>query len=99
MPRRKGGPTGHTGRTAKGNIRDVKVERVGVVTIYKRGAAYYLYYRQGGASQRRRVEGNLAAARATAHKVANALHEGRLSPVAYTRTSPDKMVDGYLESN
>jgi integrase len=98
MPRKKAPRNGHTGRTDAGHTRDVKVERVGKVTIYKRGAVYYLYYRQGGASQRRRVDGNLAVARATASKVLAALDEGRPSPVAYTRTSPETMVQGYLDA-
>jgi hypothetical protein len=45
MPRKKNELAGHTGRTAAGHTRDVKVERVGKVTIYKRGDVYYLYYR------------------------------------------------------
>jgi hypothetical protein len=34
MPRKKNPRQGHTGRTATGHTRDVKVERVGKVTIY-----------------------------------------------------------------
>jgi integrase len=97
MPRKKA-PHGHTGRTDAGHTRDVKVERVGKVTVYKRGAVYYLYYRQAGASQRRKVDGNLAVARATAAKVLAALDQGRPSPVAYTRTSPEKMVEAFLDA-
>jgi site-specific recombinase XerD len=89
---------GHTGRTTSGNTRDVKVERIGKVTIYKRGEVFYLYYRQGGVSQRRKVEGNLAVARATAHKVMTALNDAKPSPVAYHRTSPEKMVHSYLDA-
>ena len=98
MPRKKKDFAGHTGRTAAGHTRDVKVERIGKVTVYKRGDVYYLYYRQGGVTQRRRVEGNLAVARATAHKVLTALDEGKPSPVAYLRTSPEKLVEGYLDA-
>src|SRR6516225_7396617 len=98
MPRRKGATAGHTGRTDAGHTRDVKVERVGKVTVYKRGETYYLYYRQGGVTQRRKVDGNLAVARATAHKVVNALDEGRPSPIAYNRTSPEKMVQAFLDA-
>src|ERR1700739_1548727 len=98
MARKKNSRHRHTGRTASGNTRDVKVERIGKVTIYKRGETYYLYYRQGGVSYRRRIDGNLAAAHATAHKVPNALDEGRASPIAYSRTSPEKMVDGFLDA-
>jgi integrase len=88
----------HTGRTDAGHTRDVKVERIGKVTIYQRGEVYYLYYRQGGITHRRRIDGNLAAARATAHKIQNALDEGRPSPVAFNHTSPEKMVAGYLDA-
>jgi integrase len=95
MPRRK---NRHTGRTDAGHTRDVKVERIGKVTIYQRGEVYYLYYRQGGVTQRQRIDGSLAVARATAHKVQNALDEGRSSPIAYAHTSPDKMVEGYLDA-
>src|SRR6516162_4933061 len=97
MPRQKKA-AGHTGQTAAGHTRDVKVERVGPVTIYKRGHAYSLYYRENGASQRRKIDGNLAVARTTAHKVAEALVGQRPSPLAYTRTSPEKMADGYLDA-
>jgi integrase len=88
----------HTGRTEAGNTRDVKVERIGKVTVYKRGETYTLYYREGGISQRKRIDGNLAVARATAHKIQNALDEGKRSPVSYSRTSPEKMITGYLDS-
>jgi hypothetical protein len=98
MARKKAHLNGHTGLSPAGHTRDGKVERVGKVTIYKRGAVYYLYYRQGGASQRRRVDGNLAVARATASKVLAALDEGKPSPVAYTRTGPDQMVEGFLDA-
>jgi integrase len=98
MPRKKKESPGHTGRTSAGHTRDVKVERIGKVTIYKRGEVYYLYYRQGGLSQRRRIDGNLAAARATAHKVVTALNEGQPSPIAYRRTSPEQMVHGFLDA-
>src|SRR5437016_77080 len=98
MTRTKKSPAGHTGRTLAGHTRDIKVERVGKVTIYKRGEVYYLYYRQGGTSHRRKVDGNLAVARATAHKVQSAIDEGRASPIAYARTSPDKMIQGFLDA-
>ena len=88
----------HTGQTASGNTRDVKVERIGRITIYKRGETYYLYYRHGGVTQRRKVDGNLAVARATAHKVGDALAENRPSPIAYSRTSPEKMVESFLDA-
>lgn len=97
MAKKAAGPVGHTGKTTGGNTRDVKVDRVGPVTIYKRGASYFLYYRENKKSERRRVEGNLAVARATAAKVAAALGEHRPSPLGFERTSPKLMRDGYLD--
>ena len=55
---------GHTGYTKTGSVRDVRVQRIGRVTIYKRGKNYYLYYRDQHRTVRRKVEGNLATARA-----------------------------------
>src|SRR3954454_20054569 len=96
MARKSRGPAGHSGKTEAGHTRDIKVERVGPVTIYKRGTTYYLYYREAGASRRQKLEGNLAVARATASKVAAALADGRPSPVGHKRTSPRELVEGYL---
>jgi len=93
----KKSPKGHTGRTAGGNTRDLKVERVGPVTIYKRGETYSLYYRENGKSERRRIDGNLLVARTTAAKVAAALGENRPSPLGFDRTEPQKMVEGFLD--
>ena len=87
----------HTGKTSGGNIRDIKVDRIGPVTIYKRGDTYCLYYREHKKSQRRRIDGNLAVARATAAKVAAALSEHRPSPLGFERTSPDQLRAGYLD--
>ena len=96
MPRKDPNTRAHSGRTDAGNTRDLKVERVGKVTIYKRGETYSVYYRQGGISLRRKVDGNLAAARATAHKILTSLDENRPSQVDYARTSPTDFVSGYL---
>ena len=46
MPRSPRPPADHSGKTEAGHTRDVKVERVGPVTIYRRGKTYYLYYRE-----------------------------------------------------
>lgn len=97
MARASKGPKGHTGQTDAGNIRDVKVERIGPVTIYKRGETYYLYYRENGKTERRRIEGNLLVARTTAAKVAAAIGENRPSPLGFERTSPQEMAKGYLD--
>jgi len=66
---RKVAPKGHTGRTGNGSTRDVKVDRIGRVTIYKRGRTYYLYHREKGKTVRQRVEGNLNTARQQASGV------------------------------
>src|SRR4051812_19211179 len=97
MPRKMKGPVGHTGQTDTGHTRDVKVERIGPVTIYKQGNSSSLYYRENGVPRRPKVDGNLAVARATASKVASALAEDRPSPVGHQRTGPEQMVEGYLD--
>ncbi len=78
-------PKKHTGRTASGSTRDLKIQRIGRVTVYKRGTSYYLYYREGKKSVRRKVDGNLATARATAAKVSASLEEGSPSPFGLPR--------------
>jgi integrase len=75
----------------------VKVERIGPVTVYKRGHTYYLYYRQSRVTERRKIDGNLAVARATAHKIADALAERRPSPLSFARTTPQQLADGYRD--
>jgi len=96
MPRKTSNSAGHTGKTGSGHTRDVKVDRIGPVTVYKRGTNYYLYYREKGATRRCKVNRNLNVARATASKVAAALGEGRPSPVGHSRTAPESLVAGYL---
>ena len=90
-------PRGHSGRTTSGHTRDVKVRRVGKVTIYKRGFTYYLYFREDGRSVRRGIDGNLATAVATAHKVSASHLENRPSPLGYQRTNPREMVTRFLD--
>lgn len=97
MSRKKSKAPAHTGRTSKGNTRDVKIERIGGVTILKRGPTYYLYYREHGQTRKPKIEGNLGVARATAAKVAAALAEDRPSPVSFQRTSPTELVAQYLD--
>ena len=43
---RNGVPKGHSGWTDTGHTKDVKADRIGRVTIYKRGRSYCLYYRE-----------------------------------------------------
>ncbi len=97
MSQKGRGPGPHTGRTFGGSTRQVNVERIGSVTIYQRGTSYHLYYRENGKTIRRRVDGNLAVARATAGKVIQSLAEDRPSLFSYTRTSPPQLVSGYVD--
>jgi len=97
MSRKARGFSGHTGQTQAGHVRDVKVERIGLVTIYKRGLSYFLYYRENGVSRRTKIDGNLAVARATASTVSSALANHRPSPLGHCRTSPQEMVSGFLD--
>lgn len=96
MGKRSSRATSKNGRTSAGNVSDVKIERIGPVTIYRRGNTYYLYYREYGETKRPRVDGNLTVARATAGDVVKALAEERPSPLTFQRTSPDQFVAGYL---
>ena len=73
MSRTKSSHPIHTGLTGSGNIRDVKIERIGNVTIYKRGTTYFLYYRENARTMRPKIEGNLAVARATAARVSTVM--------------------------
>jgi integrase len=98
MSKRKRRVRRHTGRTGGGNTRDKKVERLGRVTIYQRGLTYYLYYRQDSITQRHRVDGNLATARATASQVNAALEEQRPSPLGFLRIGTGELIRRYLES-
>ena len=72
-------------------------EQQAFIPIYKRGSTYYLYYREGGVSRRRKIDGNLAVARATASKVAASLADGRPSPIGFRRTTPEQLVSGFLD--
>jgi len=92
-----GSKKGHTGHTSAGNVRDVRIQRIGRVTVYKRGKTYYLYYRDRGKSVRSKVEGNLATARVMASKVAAAVEEGSPSPLGFTRMAIDELLDGFID--
>ena len=70
----------HTGKTLGGNTRDVKVERHGKVTIYKRGLTYYLYYRESQRSIRRLVGRDLERAREDAIRTSEQLQPQREQP-------------------
>ena len=95
--RKKSASRGHTGTTESGHLCEVRTERVGKVSIYKRGRTYYLYYREQSETVRRRVEGNLASARIAAGNVNAALGEGRPSPFHFERISPEHLVDEFVD--
>ncbi len=80
------------GRASAGDVKGV--ERIGPVTIYRRGRTCNLYDRRGGEARRPQVEGNLAVA--TAAGVGKALAEERSSPLTLQRMSPNEFVPGYL---
>lgn len=96
MGKRTSRAAGKSGRTSAGNVRDIKIGRVGPVTIYKRLDTYYLYYLEDGQRKRPRIDGDLAVAKATAADVAKALAEERRSPLTFRRISPDDLVARYL---
>ena len=73
----------HTGLTESGSSKHVRVDRIGRVSIYRRGRTYYLCYRENRKTVRRNIDGNLATARATASRVNTSLEEGRPSPFGY----------------
>ena len=93
---KSGIPKGYAGQTAPGHTRDVKTDRIGHVTIYKRGRTYYLYYRENGKSRRQRVEGNLNNARQAASNVNHALEESRPSPSSSRRWCHGAGITGHL---
>jgi len=86
----------HTGHTNSGSVKDVRVDRIGRVTIYQRGKAFYLYYREAGKTVRQKIEGNLASARIAASKVTASLEEGRASPFGFTKVEVRDLVAGFL---
>ena len=57
MPSRNRAPRGHTGTTDGGHVRFVRAERIGRITIYKRGNTYSLYYRENGRTIRSPIDG------------------------------------------
>jgi hypothetical protein len=70
-----------SGKTSAGNVRDVKIERMGKVTIYQRGRSLYLYYRVNSTSIRKRVAADLDGARDAAGKIAATLPSSSLRQV------------------
>ena len=89
-------PRSHTGSTVGGHTRYKKVDRIGSVTVYRRGKSYSLYYRENGRTIRSRVDGNLAVARATASKVNGQLEDGQRSMFSFVKITPKKFVGEFL---
>ena len=96
MASKKVSVRGHTGVTEAGHVRFVKVERIGRVTIYKRGKTHSVYYRERGRTIRWPIDGNLAAARATASRINGQLEEGRRSMFSFQRVTPQKFVSDFV---
>ena len=78
MARKASGPSGHTGQTSSGNVKDVKVDRIGPVTIYKRGLSYFLYFREAG--KELPPEGRWQSGGGTGHRHAGCRGPGPESP-------------------
>jgi len=97
MAKKKNALRGHTGSTAGGHTKYVKVERIGSVTIYKRGDTYSLYYRENGRTIRSNIDGNLAAARSSASKVNGQLEDGQRSMFSFRKITPGKFAEGYID--
>ena len=89
-------PRGHTGATGGGNTRYVKIDRIGKVSLYKRGKTYSVYYRENNRSIRQPVDGNLTVARATASKINAQLEEGQRSLFSFQRVTPKRFVEEFL---
>ena len=79
------------------SVRDVKVERIGRVTIYLRGENYWVYYREGGQTVRQRIRGNLSTARSTASRINTSLVEKRPTAFGFERKGIGEFLDEYLD--
>lgn len=77
--------------------RYVKVARLGKVSIYRRGRSYWIYFRDKGRSIRKKIDGNLAVARATASQVNVHLEQGRSSPFSFQTKPISQVVENFLE--
>jgi integrase len=77
--------------------RYIKTARLGKVTIYRRGKNYWLYFRDGGRSIRKKVDGNLATARATASQVNVHLEQGHTSPFSFQTKPVTQTVRDFIE--
>ena len=75
----------------------IRVTRLGKVTIYRRGRNYWLYFRDSGKTVRRRSNGNLAIAKATASHVNVYLEQRRPSTFDFASRPIGKVTEEFLD--
>lgn len=90
---------GKTGRKRKGVDpgRYIKVSRLGKVSIYRRGNSYWIYFCDDGKTVRKKIDGDLAASKATASQVNVHLEQNRPSQFNYQTKSVATVVDDFLD--
>jgi len=88
-----------TGRKRKRTdpSRYIKVSRLGKVSIYRRGSSYWIYFRDDGKTVRKKIDGDLATAKATASQVNVYLEQNRPSQFNYQTKSVATVVDDFLD--
>lgn len=77
--------------------RYVKVARLGKVSIYRRGRSYWIYFRDKGRTIRKKIDGNLAVARATASQINVHLEQGCSSPFSFQTKPISRVVNDFIE--
>ena len=77
--------------------RYVRVSRLGKGTIYRRGSHYWLYFRDSGKTVRKRLDGDLATAKATASHVNIYLEQKRPSPFDFASRPIGNVVEEFLD--
>ena len=75
----------------------IKVARLGKVSVYRRGSSYWIYFRDSGKSIRKRIDGNLATAKATASQINVHLEQKQPSPFNLQTKPVAKVVQDFLE--
>ena len=75
----------------------IKVTRVGKVSVYRRGSSYWIYFRDSGKTIRKKIDGNLATAKATASQVNVHLEQKQPSPFSFQTRPVAKVVHDFLE--
>ena len=94
-------PRGHTGTREKGHTRDRHVDRIGRLTIYKRGQSHYLCYRERGKSvyprpalrEAKRLVVDVSQERGHRPVEATVRATGGVAGVERLRRSPDRLID------